>query len=136
MLSVFMFAGVLPFMPRFSDTPLFNHAAMILTKVPLMLPLAGIAYEINRYAANHPSQLWVQLIVWPGKLMQKLTTREPSPDQLEIALAAMRAALHREAELLHVDVASARKAVENQPIGGQVAVFRDYSEVAAVMQGH
>lgn len=135
-LSIFMFAAVFPFIPRVSDITLVNHLAMIIFKVPLMLPLAGIAYEINRYASSHPGQLWVQLIVWPGRLMQKLTTREPEDDQLEIALAAMRAALRREAELVHVDVAAARAAVENQPIGGQVAVFRDYSEVASAIQGH
>lgn len=135
-LSIFMFAAVFPFIPRVSEITIVNHLAMILFKVPLMLPLAGIAYEINRYASSHPDQVWVQLIVWPGRLMQKLTTREPEDDQLEIALAAMRAALRREAELLNVDVAAARVVVENQPIGGQVAVFRDYSEVASVIQGH
>lgn len=135
-LSIFMFAAVFPFIPRVSNITLVNHLAMILVKVPLMLPLAGLAYEINRFAANHPKQLWVQLIVWPGRVMQKLTTREPTADQLEIALAAMRAALRREAELINVDVDSARAFVENQPIGGQVAVFRDYSELASVIPGH
>jgi uncharacterized protein YqhQ len=115
-LSIFMFAAVLPFIPKVSDVAILNHLAMIVIKVPLMLPLSGIAYEINRYAAKHPGALWVQALVLPGRLMQKLTTREPSDDQLEIALAAMKAALKREAELKTVD--------------SQVLVFENYEQVA------
>jgi uncharacterized protein YqhQ len=133
-LSIFMFAAVFPFIPRVSEITIVNHLAMIVVKIPLMLPLAGLAYEINRYASSHPGQLWVQLIVWPGRLMQRLTTREPSEDQLEIALAAMQAALHREATLETVAVAEARAYVKEHPAGGQVAVFRDYSELAASVQ--
>lgn len=133
-LSIFMFAAVFPFIPRVSETMILNHLAMIVVKIPLMLPLAGLAYEINRYAAAHPTQAWVQLIVWPGRLMQKLTTREPAEDQLEIALVAMQAALHREAALETVAVEQARAYVKDQPVGGQVAVFRDYAEVVAGSQ--
>ena len=95
-LSIFMFAGVLPMIPPVSENSALNHLAMVAIKVPLMIPLAGVAYEINRFAARHPTQFWVQAIVAPGRLMQKLTTREPDDDQLEIALSAMRAALRRE----------------------------------------
>jgi uncharacterized protein YqhQ len=121
-LSIFMFAAVLPFIPRVSDVAFLNHLAMIVFKVPLMLPLSGFAYEINRYAAKHPNALWVQALVFPGRLMQKLTTREPSEDQLEIALAAMRAALKREAELTPET---------------SVAVFQNYEHAAqAITTGH
>ena len=115
-LSIFMFAAVLPFVPKVSEIALVNHLAMIAIKVPLMLPLSGIAYEINRYAAKHPGAYWVQALVLPGRLMQKLTTREPTEDQLEIALTAMKAALKREAELKTVD--------------SQVLVFKNYEQVA------
>lgn len=130
-LSIFMFAAVFPFIPRVSDIALVNHLAMILIKIPLMLPLAGIAYEINRYASNHPTQIWVQGLVLPGRLMQKLTTREPSDDQLEIALAAMRAALHRELALKTVDVEAARAIAKAEPAGGHVLVFKSYTDVAS-----
>jgi uncharacterized protein YqhQ len=98
-----------------------------------MIPLSGIAYEINRYAAKHPSQFWVQALVLPGRLMQKLTTRIPTDDQLEIALAAMRAALRRESELKTVDAAQALAIARSEPVGGQIAVFRDFSELAAAI---
>lgn len=122
-LSIFMFAAIFPFVPRVSELALVNHLAMIVLKIPLMLPLAGVAYEINRYASMHPGQLWVQAIVLPGRLMQRLTTREPDDDQLEIALAAMRAALRREAEL--TSTVEATKSA--------VAVFASYGELAAAI---
>ena len=123
-LSIFMFAAVFPFVPRVSDIALVNHVAMIFIKIPLMLPLSGVAYEINRYAARHPDQWWVQLLVGPGRLMQRLTTREPDDDQLEIAIAAMRAALRRENALATEDAAAIRAAPS-----GAIAVFRDFDEM-------
>ena len=133
-LSIFMFAAVFPFIPRVSDVTVVNHLAMIFIKIPLMLPLAGFAYEINRFASKHPDQLWVQGIVAPGRLMQKLTTREPSEDQLEIALAAMRAALAMEAALVDVGVEQARAHAKAQ--AGKIAVFQDYGHFAASVSGH
>ena len=113
---------------------LWNHLAMVLVKIPLMLPLAGLAYEINRYASRHPNQWWVQALVVPGALMQKITTREPDDDQLEIALASMRAALAAEARLAPTDVEEVKSIANAQPAGGQVTVFRDFSEVTSSLQ--
>lgn len=136
-LSIFMFAVVFPFIPTVSDITIVNHLAMIVIKIPLMAPLAGFAYEVNRFAARHPDQLWVQLLVGPGRLMQKLTTKEPSDDQLEIALAAMRAALAREASLVDVDVDAAKELAKAEPEGGRVAVYPSYGELAAAIDlGH
>lgn len=120
-LSIFMFAAVLPFVPTVSEIAFVNHLAMVLIKIPLMLPLAGLAYEINKVASKHPEWRWVQLLVVPGRLMQKLTTREPSDDQLEIALAAMRAAIRHEARLAAAPVEA--------PHASQVAVFKSFGEV-------
>ena len=125
-LSIFMFAAIFPLIPKVSDIALVNHIAMIFIKIPLMLPLAGIAYEINRYAARHPTQWWVQLLVQPGRLMQKLTTREPDDGQLEIAVAAMRAALKRETALIGADVDTVRAMPK-----GDVAVYRDFDAAVA-----
>jgi uncharacterized protein YqhQ len=132
-LSIFLFAALFPLVPVASEIAAVNHLAMIALKIPLMFPLAGIAYEINRHASRHPERPWVQWLVGPGRLMQRLTTREPSDDQLEIALAAMRAALRREAALAPLDAARARAAARAQPRGAAVAVFRDYGELAAAL---
>jgi uncharacterized protein YqhQ len=132
-LSIFMFAAVFPFIPRLFEQELLNHLAMVFIKIPLMLPLAGLAYEINRYASKHPEQLWVQALVVPGRLMQRLTTREPTADQLEIALAAMRAALLHEARLTAVGLEEASRLEAAQPAGGIVTVFRDFGELTQTL---
>lgn len=131
-LSIFMFAAVFPFIPAASEIAILNHLAMIGIKVPLMIPLAGIAYEVNRYASRHPAQWWVQILVGPGRLMQKLTTREPDDDQLEIALAAMRAALAAEARLASREVQELQAiAKAESAVGGRVTVFRDFGEATS-----
>ena len=133
-LSIFLFAGVFPFVPKVFANEYVNHLAMVAFKIPLMLPLAGVAYEINRYASKHPDQWWVQIMVVPGAMMQRLTTKEPDDDQLEIALTAMAAALAAEAKLAPIDVSAAKRIAAEQQSGGQVTVFRDFTEAAAAMQ--
>jgi len=66
-------------------------------KIVLMLPIAGIAYEINRYASKHMDQILFKAAIMPGLWVQKLTTREPSDDQIEIALIALKTTLSLEA---------------------------------------
>ncbi|MFZ4584624.1 MAG: DUF1385 domain-containing protein [Acidimicrobiia bacterium] len=55
--------------------------------------IAGLAYEIIRFAASHQHWGWVRALTVPGLTLQKLTTRPPSPDQLEVAIAAVQAVL-------------------------------------------
>ncbi len=56
----------------------------------LMLPVvAGIAYELIKLAAEGRGRIF-EILVIPGMWLQRLTTREPDPDQLEVALAALR----------------------------------------------
>jgi uncharacterized protein YqhQ len=60
----------------------------------LGIPLvAGIAYEVIKWAGRHRQQAWVRAIMWPGLALQGLTTREPDPEQLEVAIAALEAVL-------------------------------------------
>lgn len=60
-----------------------------LLRLALLPPVAGIAYEIIRYAGRHRTSLFATVLAAPGLLMQKLTTRQPAPDQLEIAIYAL-----------------------------------------------
>ena len=64
----------------------------------LLVPIAGLAYELNRYASRHMDQRVLRWAILPGLWVQRLTTREPSDDQIEIALIALRKALSIEAE--------------------------------------
>lgn len=94
--SVFVFAAALPFLPKISDNTLVQTLFAFAVKVPLLLPIAGLAYEAQRLAAKHPSNPLVRMLIAPGMLMQRLTTREPGDKELEVALTALRKAVWRE----------------------------------------
>lgn len=61
--------------------------------VPL---IAGLSFEVIKFAGRNRRRGWVQTLMWPGMQLQKLTTREPSHDQLAVAIAAMEAVLEVE----------------------------------------
>src|SRR3954453_22939459 len=61
--------------------------------IPLV---AGIAFEIIKWAGRNRNKRWVRWIMWPGLQLQKLTTREPDESQLEVAIAALDAVLEVE----------------------------------------
>ncbi|MFB3882176.1 MAG: DUF1385 domain-containing protein [Armatimonadota bacterium] len=60
----------------------------------LLLPIvAGLAYEIIRLAGAHKSSRLLGVMVAPGMWLQRITTREPSEDQVEVAIKALEGAL-------------------------------------------
>ena len=58
--------------------------------VPL---IAGLSFEVIKFAGRNRRKRWVQTLMWPGMQLQKLTTREPDHEQLAVAIAAMDAVL-------------------------------------------
>lgn len=64
----------------------------IASRIVLMPLVAGIAYEIIRFAGRS-EKAWVACAIAPGLWLQKLTTREPSDDQIEVAIRALEAVL-------------------------------------------
>ncbi|HXL15668.1 MAG TPA: DUF1385 domain-containing protein [Methylomirabilota bacterium] len=64
-----------------------------LLRFALIPVIAGISFEILRFAGAHYDRPWVRWISEPGLKLQRLTTREPSSDMLEVAIAALRAVL-------------------------------------------
>ncbi|MGA2319281.1 MAG: DUF1385 domain-containing protein [Solirubrobacteraceae bacterium] len=58
--------------------------------VPL---IAGISFELIKFAGRNRSRRWVQALMWPGLKLQLLTTREPDLEQLAVAIAALQAVL-------------------------------------------
>jgi uncharacterized protein YqhQ len=58
--------------------------------VPL---IAGLSFEVIKWAGRNRHKRGVQRLVWPGMQLQKLTTREPDHAQLAVAIAAMEAVL-------------------------------------------
>jgi uncharacterized protein YqhQ len=61
--------------------------------VPL---IAGLSFEIIKFAGRNRSRGWVRALMAPGMQLQRLTTREPDHDQLAVAIAALGAVLDRE----------------------------------------
>ena len=55
--------------------------------------VAGLGYEFIRFSGNCYQQTWAKFLITPGLWLQKLTTREPDDDQIEVALAALREVL-------------------------------------------
>src|SRR6266581_2491612 len=63
----------------------------------LLLPLiAGLAYELIRFAGKHQGNRVLMTLLAPGLWLQRLTTREPTLDQLEVSIRALREVLHLE----------------------------------------
>jgi uncharacterized protein YqhQ len=72
---------------------------LIATRI-LALPLiAGIAYEVIRFAGRHPQNRVLRVILGPGLWLQRLTTREPSLDQIEVSIRALREVLRIEGRI-------------------------------------
>jgi uncharacterized protein YqhQ len=83
---------------------------LIASRIVLIPVVAGLAYEVIRFAAGHMRWRWVRLLMRPGLALQRLTTREPSLDQVEVAVASLRAVLTAE-QLAEVDARAQRAAV-------------------------
>jgi uncharacterized protein YqhQ len=63
----------------------------------LGIPLiAGLSYEVIKWAGKHRRKRWVRAVMWPGLMLQNLTTREPDEEQLAVAIASLNAVLSRE----------------------------------------
>jgi uncharacterized protein YqhQ len=63
----------------------------------LLLPLiAGLAYELIRFAGKHQDNRVLMALLAPGLWLQRLTTREPSLDQLEVSIRALKEVLQLE----------------------------------------
>jgi uncharacterized protein YqhQ len=68
----------------------------ILSRIAVIPIVAGIAFEIIKAAGKSHDARWYALIGWPGLLLQRITTRRPSRDQIEVAARAMESVLEAE----------------------------------------
>jgi uncharacterized protein YqhQ len=98
LISIVVFSVLLPILglTNFSDTAWKNHLGMIVAKMVLMFPVAGIAYEVIKVCACRMDNAFFRGVIAPGLLLQKLTTIEPDDAQLEVALASLRQCLRLE----------------------------------------
>ena len=72
-------------------------------RIVLLPVIAGIAYELIRFAGRHSDNRLLMTLLSPGLWLQRLTTREPTLDQLEVSIRALREVLELEGRLQPAD---------------------------------
>ena len=72
--------------------PFEGFGLRLLSRVALLPVVAGVSYEVIRFAARRQGTLWASLIA-PGLWLQKITTQPPSDDQLEVSIRALEGAM-------------------------------------------
>jgi uncharacterized protein YqhQ len=84
---------------------------LVATRILGVPIIAGISFELIKFAGRNRRRRWVQAVMWPGLKLQLLTTREPDSDQLAVAIAALESVLALEtpgelsaADLMGVEV--------------------------------
>lgn len=62
---------------------------LLLTRIGVVPIIAAFAYEYLKWSANHYSNVCIRLLMQPGLALQKLTTREPSLEMLQVAITSL-----------------------------------------------
>jgi uncharacterized protein YqhQ len=94
-LMVVMLVSIVLFSVVKFDSLLLN----MLTRIALVPLIAGISYEVIKAAGKSEAGAFFSFITRPGIWMQNLTTQEPSDDQLEVAIYALKESLKLEPEV-------------------------------------
>jgi uncharacterized protein YqhQ len=94
LISIVLFAVTLRF--TVVENTVLDHLAKVFIKIPLLFPVAGVSYEVLKLSARFQGNLVVRALIAPGLWLQRITTREPTDDQLEVALLAIQKTLWRE----------------------------------------
>lgn len=96
-ISILLFSVIFPFLPSF---PSWGRGPANLIyvgiKLPLLFPIAGLAYEVVKLSGKKPNHPALKVVIAPGLWLQRMTTRQPTDDQIEIALCALQSALRLE----------------------------------------
>jgi uncharacterized protein YqhQ len=94
--AVLLHVALLPFVPRLHANDFVNQLLMVFIKVPMAFPIAGIAYELQRWSAKDSCPAFIKGLTRPGIWLQKITTQPPTDAQQEVALLSLDRALARE----------------------------------------
>ena len=96
-ISIILFAGLFVFIKLPENMPfILRHISAIGIKILLTFPVAGISYEIIKKVGSICDTAIGRFISYPGMMLQRLTTKEPDDEQLEVALASIKAVLYLE----------------------------------------
>jgi uncharacterized protein YqhQ len=115
--AVVLHVALLPLLPRLHANDLVNQLLMVLIKVPMAFPIAGIAFELQRWSAKDSCPAPITWLTKPGIWLQGITTQPPDDGAQEIALLSLGRALAREQ--------GAPKSAEG------VTIYGDFAKAAA-----
>jgi len=88
---------ILMIFPQLLDINTFlRKVTLFLIRISLLPLIAGISYEFLKFSAKYENNAIMKLLIWPGLLMQKITTKEPNKNQIEVAMAAVKRVLQLE----------------------------------------
>ena len=82
----------------FSLLPIDWWVEAVVSRVIVIPLVAGIGFEFIMWSARNQGNPLVKALIWPGLQLQKLTTREPTDDQVEVAMASLKKVLAKEEE--------------------------------------
>ena len=82
----------------FSLLPIDWWVEAIAARVVVIPLVAGIAFEFIMWSARNQGNPVVKALIWPGLQLQRLTTREPTDDMVEVAMASLKKVLRMEEE--------------------------------------
>jgi uncharacterized protein YqhQ len=95
--SILVFTAIGGFLPKIqTGNAAADNAIFFLEKLPFLPLIAAVTFEIQRVFAKYCTTGPLRALLWPGFLVQKITTIEPDDSQLEVALASLRVTLFRE----------------------------------------
>ena len=66
---------------------------LVITRIVGVPLIAGLSFEVIKWAGRNRSRAWVRAIMYPGMQLQRLTTAEPDLDQLAVSIASLQAVL-------------------------------------------
>lgn len=89
LVSILVFSALGPFLPQLGLGKLGDNLLFFAMKLPFLPLIAALTFELQRLLAKYCSTGPLSLLLWPGFLVQKITTIEPDDAQLEVALSAL-----------------------------------------------
>ncbi|MGA2954480.1 MAG: DUF1385 domain-containing protein [Thermodesulfobacteriota bacterium] len=97
--SILLFSALFPFLPKFPSLGKgLTNLIYVGIKLPLLFPIAGLAYEVIKLSGKKADHPVLRMVIAPGLWLQRLTTRPPTDDQIEIAIRALQGVLRIETE--------------------------------------
>jgi uncharacterized protein YqhQ len=89
---------VFTFLPKSTDRTFVNSIVRVLIEIPFLIPVAGISYEMIRFAGKMRNSTFVRMLFAPGLWTQLITTSEPTDDMVEVAMVSLQKVLDLERE--------------------------------------